>query len=371
MRAIARDDRGNHVRDVQSRLLALGFRIEPPELADQAFGPSTEQAVRTFQQERGLLVDGLVGTHTWQELVEAGYALGDRTLYLRRPLFRGDDVRALQRRLNVLGFDPGREDGIFGEQTAQAVRDFQTNVGLQADGIAGATTIDALDRVFRAPGRGPGRTAVRETEALRSAGGTLPGRRIAIDPGHGPDDPGGVGPTGLTEADAALALSERLAHELRARGAEPLLLRERDETPEASERAERANLAEAEVLISVHLNSHQDPGAEGSSAYYFGRLGSVSVAGQALAELVQEEVVAATGLRNGRTHPKSFPILRETRMPAVHLEPCFITNPKEERLLIEEPFLRDTAVAVCRALSRFFAGRSAAPGPNGGAEGTP
>ncbi|HEX2030661.1 MAG TPA: N-acetylmuramoyl-L-alanine amidase [Actinomycetota bacterium] len=369
MKAIAREDRGRRVRDVQSRLVALGFHIEGAELADQAFGPSTERAVRTFQQERGLLVDGVVGDHTWQELVEAGYALGDRILYLRRPFFRGDDVRALQRRLNVLGFDPGREDGIFGEQTGQAVREFQTNVGLRADGIAGATTVDALDRVFRAPGSGPGRTAVRETEALRASGGTLRGRRIAVDPGHGPDDPGGVGPAGLTEAEAAVALSERLAEQLRALGAEPLLLREPDETPDASERADRANRGDAEVLISLHLNRHEDPSAEGSSSYYFGRLDSVSVAGQALAELVQEEVVAATGLRDGRTHPKSFPILRETRMPAVHLEPCFITNPKEEQLLTEDPFLRDAAAAICRALSRFFAGRSVG-GVDGGAGAT-
>ncbi|MGH2723576.1 MAG: N-acetylmuramoyl-L-alanine amidase [Actinomycetota bacterium] len=359
MDTISPGTRGHGVRDVQSRLLALGFLIDAPELAEHRYGASTEQAVRAFQQERGLLVDGLVGPQTWQEMVEAGYALADRVLYLRQPPFRGDDVRALQRRLNTLGFDPGREDGIFGGQTAQAVRDFQTNVGLRADGIVGATTVDALDRLFRAPGKGPGRTAVRETESMRTPGGALPGRRIAIDPGHGPDDPGAVGPGGLTEAEAAYSLAERLAEELRARGAHPLLLRSPGETPDQSDRATRANEAGAEMVVSVHLNNHEDPAAEGSSAYYFGRLGSVSVAGQALAELFQEEVVAATGLRNGRTHPMSFPILRETQMPAVHVEPCFITNPKEEQLLREGPFLRETALAMARALDRFFAGRAA------------
>ncbi|MGH2677440.1 MAG: N-acetylmuramoyl-L-alanine amidase family protein, partial [Actinomycetota bacterium] len=57
-----------------------------------------------------------------------------------------------------------------------------------------------------------------------------------------------------------------------------------------------------------------------------------------------------------RTHPKAFPILRETRMPAVQVEPCFITNPKEEQLLSEEPFLREVARAMALALERFFAG---------------
>jgi N-acetylmuramoyl-L-alanine amidase len=360
--AIRRGDGGDHVRDLHSRLLALGFHIDQPEVDDHTFGSSTEAGVRTFQQERGLLVDGLVGPQSWQELVEAGYSLGDRLLYLRLPLFRGDDVRALQRRLNLLGFDPGREDGILGEQTARAVRDFQTNVGLPEDGIVGRTTLQALDRLLRAPVSAHGRTTVRETENLRSPGGSLLDRRVAIDPGHGPEDPGVAGINGLTEADLAFTLAERLADELRSRGARPILLRTSTETPTPSERASQANDAQAEVLVSLHLNSHTDPAAEGASSYYFGRLGSYSVAGQALAELIQRELVAATGLRDGRTHPKAFPTLRETAMPAVHLEPCFITNPKEAALLREERFLREAAAAIARGLDRFFAGPTLSPG---------
>jgi N-acetylmuramoyl-L-alanine amidase len=360
MEAIRRGDRGERTRDVQSRLVGLGFRVDQEELDAHEFGAGTEAAVRTFQQERGLLVDGLVGDATWQELVEAGYALGDRVLYVRNPFFRGDDVRVLQRRLNVLGFDPGREDGIFGEQTARAVHDFQDNVGLHADSIVGASTLQALDRVMRAPGKGPGRIAIRETETLRSTGGSLRGRRVAIDPGHGPDDPGGVGQGGLTEDRLVFELAGRLAVELRDLGAEPVMIREPHETPSPSERAARANAAEAEVLVSIHLNGHDDPAAEGSSTYYFGKLGSYSVAGQALAELIQDELVSATGLADGRTHPKAFPTLRETTMPAVHLEPCFITNPKEAQLLREAPFVRETAAAIARGLGRYFAGSAPA-----------
>jgi N-acetylmuramoyl-L-alanine amidase len=356
MEAIRRGDRGERIRDVQSRLVGLGFRVDQEELDTHEFGAGTEAAVRTFQQERGLLVDGLVGDATWQELVEAGYALGDRVLYVRNPFFRGDDVRVLQRRLNILGFDPGREDGIFGEQTARAVHDFQDNVGLHADSIVGASTLQALDRVMRAPGKGPGRIAIRETETMRSPGGSLKGRTVAVDPGHGPEDPGGVGLGGLTEDRLVFELAERLAAELRDLGAEPVMLREPHETPSPSERAARANAAEAEVLVSIHLNDHDDPAAEGSSTYYFGKLGSYSVAGQALAELIQDELVSATGLADGRTHPKAFPTLRETTMPAVHIEPCFITNPKEAQLLREAPFVRETAAAIARGLGRYFAG---------------
>jgi N-acetylmuramoyl-L-alanine amidase len=355
MEPIRPGDRGERVRDLHARLVTLGFHVQPGELEAHTYGPATEAAVKAFQQERGLLVDGLVGPASWQELVEAGYSLGDRVLYVRSPLFQGDDVRALQRRLNALGFDPGREDGILGEQTARAVHDFQANVGLAADSIVGAATLQALDRLMRSPGKGPGRIAVRETETLR-AGGSLEGRLVAIDPGHGLEDPGGVAPDGPAEHEVAYGIAELLSEELRSRGARPVMLRRRDETPDSSQRAARANEARAEVLVSIHLNAHDDPAAEGSSAYYFGKLGSSSVAGQALAELIQEEIVAATGLRDGRTHPMAFATLRETTMPAVQLEPCFISNPKEARLLQEEPFLRDLASAIARALARFFAG---------------
>jgi N-acetylmuramoyl-L-alanine amidase len=356
VRTIRRGDWGQDVRDVQSRLVVLGFRIDEGELASHRFDASTESAVRTFQQERGLLVDANVGPITWQELVEAGYALGDRVLYLRYPYFRGDDVRALQHRLNVLGFDPGREDGIFGDQTSRAVSDFQQNVGLDPDGIVGATTLDALDRL-RPPLRGPGRTSIRESESLRSPV-SLVGRSVALDAGHGPGDPGAIGPTGLAEQDAAYRLAARLAVELRARGAEPIMLRTPAENPSAEERVGRAKTSNADALLSIHLNSHEDPSAEGSSSYYFGRLGSVSVPGKALAQFIQEELSEWTGVRDGRTHPMSFPLLRETPMPAVQVEPCFVTNPKEEQLLTEEPFQSDVARALVRALERFFAERS-------------
>ena len=360
MQTIRRGDRGEHVRDVQARLQALSFQVDVAERERSEFGEATEATVRAFQQERGLLVDGVVGPDTWHELVEAGYALGDRVLYLKYPNFRGDDVRTLQRRLNLLGFDPGREDGIFGDQTAVAVRELQLNVGLRSDGIVGPTTVQALDRFLHAPVTDHGRTLVRESETMRGAAGSLAGRTIAVDPGHGGDDAGNVGPTGVREADVTFAIAERLERHLRTRAARPIVLRGRDEGPAASERAARANDADADVLVSIHLNSHADPAAEGSSSYYFGRLGTVSIAGRTLAEMLQDELTAATGLRDGRAHSKSFPMLRETRMPAVHVEPCFVTNPAEEALLRQDAFLEELSRAIAQALERFLVGQPAA-----------
>ena len=351
MKVIRPGDSGDDVRDVQTRLAGLGYRIEPD--AAGTFDPSTEAAVRAFQQARGLVVDGIVGAGTWTELVDAGYALGDRTLYLHYPYLQGDDVRTLQRRLDALGFDPGRQDGIFGDRTDRALREFQRNVGLPVDGIVGATTIQALDRL-RTGVAGPGRASVREAESVSRLETSLLGAIVGIDPGHGPEEPGGTGPTGLTEAEATYAIARELARELTARGADPLLLRDGRSDPSIRERAARANAEGVEVLVSLHCNTHGGPAAEGASTYYFGREDSVSLTGQRLAELVQEELTSRMGLTDGRSHPKAFPMLRETRMPAIQVEPCFITNPKEEALLREEAFRRDIAIAIAEALERYF-----------------
>jgi N-acetylmuramoyl-L-alanine amidase len=356
MRTIKLDDSGDDVRDVQHRLAALGFSIDPAELGGQ-YGRATESAVRAFQQGRSLMVDGIVGAETWGELVEASFGLGDRTLYLRHPYLRGDDVRALQRRLNALGFDAGREDGIFGPRCDRAVREFQRNIGRDLDGIVGPDTLVALERL-RPQLNAVSGSWVREAEAVSRLEATLAGARVAIDPGHGPSDAGTCGPTGLSEADATYWLAEAFAAELRRRGAEPALLREANECPTPSERAQLANEAGAEVCVAIHLNGHADPAAEGATCFYFGTSDTSSPAGQRLAELIQEELTTRTGLMDGRVHPMSITILRETQMPAVQIEPCFITNPKEEQLLQEEAFRHDIAIAMSEGLERFFNPRS-------------
>ncbi len=348
---LRRGQRGEAVLDVQARLSALGYRIDPEEHG--SFEASTEHAVKEFQQRRHLLVDGLVGRHTWEELVEAGFALGHRILYLRYPYFRGDDVRSLQSMVSLLGFDPGREDGIFGPGTDRAVRDFQKNVGLPSDGLVGVTTIEALQRL-RPVGPGPGRSTVREGEALRRLSASLRGARIAIDAGHGEGDPGATGPSGTTEAQTTYLLAEALAGELTSRGANPLILRTADTDPSTSDRARLANEIGAEILVALHLNAHRDQRAEGASTYYYGREGWVSPGGQRLAELIQDALTDRLGLKDGRTHAKALPLLRETQMPAVHVEPCFISNPAEERLLSDPGFRRALAEALASALERFF-----------------
>jgi len=324
---IARGAGGEAVRDVQRRLLGAGLRIDTEEL-EGTFGPSTEASVRGFQQARGLPVDGVVGTETWGQLVEAGYRLGDRTLYLRSPAFRGDDVRELQQILNALGFDAGKQDGIFGRRTADGVREFQRNVAAKADGIVGLDTVREMSR-FRPTLEGPSRAIVREEEAAREPGFALEGSIVAID---------AEGPSGLD------ALATAIAAELERRGARPLLLLGSGDPPPVADRIRRANASEAALLLSVGAGEE-----DGCACFHFGTPSTHSPMGRRLAASILASLVARLELEERGVYPRSVAILRETRMPAVLIE----LQGSEELRSSDAAFIEGAAAAVADGIEAF------------------
>ncbi|MDQ6839361.1 MAG: peptidoglycan-binding protein [Actinomycetota bacterium] len=139
---------GADVAELQRSLTASGFDTGP---ADGAFGPGTTNAVRAFQQSRGLLVDGEVGPgtraalegHATEGHTTEGLATGGARPVLRQGA-NGPAVSELQTKLNAHGVVCG-VDGDFGPQTADAVRAFQKSCGLLVDGEAGPQTWAALD----------------------------------------------------------------------------------------------------------------------------------------------------------------------------------------------------------------------------------
>ena len=279
--------------DLQGRLRDLDLPSSPDRAGE--YGPGTRAAVEAFQHRRGLRVDGVCGRQTWNALVEAGFRLGDRFLYHRRPMLRGDDVAEIQRRLSALGFDTGRVDGIFGDQTASALADFQRNTGLPADAILGASTLRELRRVTPRYPDPELVSTVRDRERMRRAPRTLLGRHIA------------VGEEGGLDA-LATALRRRLVGE----GAVvvPVL------HPEGSAQADQANTAGVEVYLGLRL----DPERERCAAAYYAGYQYESPGGRRLAELVQALGAAALGVAPEGAHGMSLDVLRETRMPAVVCE---------------------------------------------------
>jgi N-acetylmuramoyl-L-alanine amidase len=281
-------DSGAAVRDLQQRLAAAGEAVT----VDATYGPQTEAAIRAFQEARGLRVDGVCGQETWGALIECGFRLGDRLLYLRRPMLRGDDVVEAQRRLNALGFDAGREDGILGPETEEAIRQFQRNAGLAPDGVCGPATLAALDRLG---GLSAGSVAtVRERDELLRTPRQLHTHRLFLVTDPGLSVLGTSAARSLREAGARVVLD--------ATGDDHSLL------------AAEANRFEADAFLALVIGS--EPGCR---CAYFSNQTFRSEGGFALAARLTEELrVVLDDIEEpiGRT----YRLLRETRMAAVVCE---------------------------------------------------
>jgi N-acetylmuramoyl-L-alanine amidase len=357
VRPVRREDRGPGVAEIQTILVDLGL-LAAPDVA--LFDVATDRAVRAFQQSRGLSADGQVGEETWRALDAARWRLGARTLYqaIPEPLV-GEDVRSLQERLLEMGYDVGRADGIYGTRTARAVAQFQREVGLPPDGACGPHTMHALRRLGRkVVGGRP--TWLREADAFRHSGPNLVGKVIVVDPSHGGPDPGVVmpdGPLRWTEADLAYDLAARLEGRLAAAGMRVHLTRGPAPTAFLSDlaRAQLANELGGDLLISLHIDGHANPAAEGVATYHYGTgNGVTSTVGERLAGLVQREIVARTGMRNCHTHAKTWELLRLTRMPAVRVEVGYLTSPGDRERLIDPRFRDRVIEAVVAAVQRMY-----------------
>ncbi|MCH4083026.1 MAG: peptidoglycan-binding protein [Olsenella sp.] len=138
---------GAAVEDIQERLTSLGYKIDEHELGEKSFGPTTANAVGRFRMDQDIPLGTEVDSATWSALVDAGYKMGDRTLYLRLPNLHGNDVLELQKCLNILGFSCGKPDGCYGVYTEAAVKEFQESQGMLADGMAFPDTFDAIERL--------------------------------------------------------------------------------------------------------------------------------------------------------------------------------------------------------------------------------
>lgn len=342
------------VTQIRGWLVELGLLANDGSESGEAYTPVVERAVRAFQQQRGLPVDGVVGAETYRELEGARWKLGGRALYhhVSHP-YVGDDVLTLQQRLSELGFDVGRPDGLFGSRTASALRDFQRNCGLDADGTVGPSTLRALRQLSRSVVRGRSYD-LREAEALRRRGPRLAGKKVVVDAAHGGDQTGWVAGE-LTERDIVADLARRLEGRLAAYGAEAYLTHGPDGCPSADERAAFANATDADLLVSLHVDGAPSATPSGVATFYYGAgAGRCSVAGERLADLVQREIVARTDFVDARTHPRTWELLRRTRMTAVQVELGYLTNPGDARRLAD-PQLRDrVAEALLAAIQRLF-----------------
>lgn len=246
--------------------------------------------MKQFQVSRGIDSDGVVGPQTWALLVEAGYDLGDRLLYLHAPVMRGEDVAQAQTMLSKMGFLAGRVDGIWGPKTAAALIDFQHNAALVADGICGTRTILALRRYSARLDDHSIVAHIEEREQMPVAASGLSGTRLAVG------ETGGVAPLGaavrraLTRAGAVVL---PVSH------------------PSWASQAAQANRFGAAVYVGFDIRPE-----EPTVSYFQGR-NYTSELGRRLATQMASHLAPSLGTVALRG--MALPILRDSSMPAVLL----------------------------------------------------
>jgi N-acetylmuramoyl-L-alanine amidase len=180
---------------------------------------------------------------------------------------------------------------------------------------------------------------------------------VVLDPGHGATD-AGAHAYGLVEADVVMDLARRIEGRLTAIGVSVVFTRTELTCPSEQERAQLANDAAADVLMSLHCDSHDQSDASGVATFFFGRERgkSWSAVGEHFADLLQREIVARTGLANCRSHGRSWALLQQTTMPAVRIEAGYLTHP-DDAARLADPAFRDTlAEAVLVSLQRLYLG---------------
>lgn len=219
---------------------------------------------------------------------------------------------------------------------------------------------------------------------------------VAIDAGHGGQDPGAQGPKGTREKDVVLQIARRLATLVeREEGMRPLMIREDDRFIRLADRREMARRHKADIFISIHADAFPDPRAKGASVYALSRNGATSEAARLLANrenasdliggvtlndkddmlasvlldlsqdaTIEDSIDAANRILQGlngvaRIHKHhvqqaGFAVLKSLDMPSVLVETAFISNPTEERNLRSVRHQQRLAEAMMAGIRSYF-----------------
>lgn len=214
---------------------------------------------------------------------------------------------------------------------------------------------------------------------------------VVIDPGHGGDNTGAVGPSGLMEKLVNLEIALKAKEILESKGLQVILTRSRDVDLGLKARTEIANSVGSGLFISIHANGHRKPTASGFEVYFHSLPSDDDARGVSsfenqvigstieksdetddiafilwdtaqtefiaqsshLAQLVNEELAKRLSIRNRGVKQADFVVLRGIHSPAILIETAFITNPEEEKMLRDKDFQRSIAEAIAQAVIRF------------------
>jgi N-acetylmuramoyl-L-alanine amidase len=220
---------------------------------------------------------------------------------------------------------------------------------------------------------------------------------VAIDPGHGGEDPGAIGPSGLMEKDVVLDVARRLRRRLNAvPGMRAMLTRDDDYFVPLYERVHKARQVRADLLISIHADAFIRPEARGASVFALSTRGASSAAARWMAQkenaadmiggvnvavadqqvmramldmsthaqiqdslVLGREVLKRIGqvgtLHKSQVEQASFAVLKAPDVPSILVETAFISNPKEEALLRDKAYRGKLVEALATGVQRYFA----------------
>ena len=218
---------------------------------------------------------------------------------------------------------------------------------------------------------------------------------VVIDPGHGGEDPGAIGPSGLKEKNVVLAISRELKKNLDAAGYKTHLTRNQDVFIPLGVRVATARKLQADLFISAHADAFTSPSARGTGVYALSTSGATSAQAKFLAQtqnasdliggvkkvgnvnvdraildmtqtasvrdslVLGKHVLNALGninkLHKGQVDQAGFAVLKAPDIPSILVETAFISNPEEERLLAGGAFRGKVADAIASGVKRYFA----------------
>jgi N-acetylmuramoyl-L-alanine amidase len=303
---------------------------------------------------------------------------------------------------------PGASSPAAGSEAAAA--DGTSAASRQAAEAMNDALGDFITDLRRKPGEAPSDRAVAKAAPSKPAAGPAEddgdktpndgAQRlviVALDPGHGGEDPGAIGPSGLYEKHVALAIAMKLRARINAQpGMRAMLTREADYFVPLHERVRKARRVQADLFVSIHADAFLNPQARGASVFALSEGGATSAAARWIAnkenasDLVggvnvksrDAQVMRAIldmsttaqikdSLRLGRTvlghlgkvgklhkprvEQAGFAVLKAPDIPSILVETGFISNPEEERKLQDESYQNELADALATGIARYFA----------------
>lgn len=181
---------------------------------------------------------------------------------------------------------------------------------------------------------------------------------IVIDGGHGGKDPGTIGFSGNYEKNINLEVSKKLKKKLKSNGYKVILTRDSDEYVDNLVRAKLANKKKARVFISIHGNAMENNNSTNGIQvlYYPNRESTIGdLNNNELAQIMMKSLINGTGANDkGIIEREDLIVLNQTKMPAIIIECGFLSNEKEEKLLLTDDYQNKMVDSIIDGLEEYF-----------------